>query len=540
MSAPGDKPRASAWSPLRIGAFRALWLAALASNVGNGMHEVGAAWLMTSLTPSPLMVALIGTAMSLPLFLLGLPAGAIGDVVDRRKFLILSLVWKTLAAAGLGVAALFGFTTPWVLLTFTLALGIGVAMYTPVWQAITPELVPREELPSAIALNGIAINVARAIGPAAGGFLLAALNPGFVFLLNAASYVAVAVVVYRWPRPVVDHPLPAERVLAAMRSGVRYVRYTPEFRAVCVRAGLFILFGSAVWALLPIIGRQELGFGALGYGLLVGALGVGAVTTATILPWLRSKLSTDTLLNLATAAFAVTALALAFIRAPPLVFLAMFLGGVGWISIMSSLNTAAQQTSAMWVRARTLAVYAIVFQGGTALGSAVWGIVASRFGVGTALSAAAVGMLVTLALVLRYRLSGRDEPDLTPSVHWPQPLLVTEARPTDGPALVSVEYHIAPESADAFLATVHDLARVRRRDGAFEWGVYRDTEEPTRFVEEFLVESWAEHLRQHERFTTTDRELEERVRASHVGDVPVRVSHHIYARRPSNKSIPNQ
>jgi MFS family permease len=517
---------------LRIRGFRVAWIAGLVASVGSWMHLVGVAWQMTSLTSSALLIALIDTAMSLPIFLLGLPAGAIGDVVDRRRFLLVGLSWSALVAGTLGVFALVGFATPALLLGFTLAFGIGGVMTVPVWQAVTPELVPREELPAAIALNGIALNLSRAIGPAIGGLLLAVANPGYVFLLNAAVFVALIVVVRRWRRPVVESPLPAERFLGAIRAGWRYARNAPDFRAVCARAALFLVFGSAVWALLPVVGRQRLGLEASGYGLLVGTLGVGAVTAAVFIPGLRRALSTEVLVGVATVSFAGAAVLLAFARNVPLAFLAMLLAGAGWISALSTLNTAAQQTSAMWVRTRALAVYSLAFQGGVAVGSASWGAVASTWGVDVALSAVAAGLVGGLVLARRYPLPGRVERDLSPSLHWPQPLLVTEAAAEDGPVLVSVEYRVGPEDADAFLSAVHDLARVRRRDGAFEWAVYRDTADPTRYVEVFLVESWAEHLRQHDRVTVADRELEATVESWHDAESPVRVDHLLYARRP--------
>ncbi|MFL5395766.1 MAG: MFS transporter [Myxococcales bacterium] len=529
--------QSSAWTPLRVTVFRALFIAALVSNIGTWMHEVGAAWLMTSLTTSPLLVALLGTASNLPLFLFALPAGAVGDLVDKRKYLLFTQTWMTIVAAILGLVTLLGSMTPWLLLSLTSALGMGVAMNQPVWQAIVPEIVPREELAKAITLSGVALNVARAVGPAAAGFILAATSPGIVFLLNAASFIAVMVVLHRWERVAPESALPAEHAASAVRAGLRYVRHAPDFRAVLVRTVFFVLSASAVWALMPLVARQSLGLDSLGYGFLVGALGTGAVLMATALPRVRARLSVDQLVWISTAAFAGVAFTLAFVRVAGLVYLAMAIGGAAWISTMSSFNVASQMTSASWVRSRALAAYAIAFQGGLALGSFLWGSIASRFGISTALAIAGAGLLAGLAASHAFPLSGREDRDLSPSLHWPQPLLVPEARPADGPVLVVIEYFVAPENAERFLEAVHDLERVRRRDGGMEWDVYQDAADHTRYVETFLAESWMEHLRQHERVTVADRELEKRVRSFCIEGRRGRVLHLLHVRRPARKPV---
>src|SRR3954466_15350941 len=534
--------QSSAWTPLRVTVFRALFIAALVSNIGTWMHEVGAAWLMTSLTTSPLLVALLAAATTLPLFLFALPAGAVGDLVDKRKYLLFTQTWMTIVAAILAAVTLPASLTPRLLLSLPLAPrsgapGMGVAMNQPVWQAIVPEIVPREELAKAITLSGVALNVARAVGPAAAGFILAATSPGVVFLLNAASFVAVMVVLHRWERVAPESALPAEHAASAVRAGLRYVRHAPDFGAVLVRPVFFVLSASAVWALMPLVGRQSLGLDSLGYGFLVGALGTGAVLMATALPRVRARLSVDQLVWISTAAFAGVAFTLAFVRVAGLVYLAMAIGGAAWISTMSSFNVASQMTSASWVRSRALAAYAIAFQGGLALGSFLWGSIASQFGISTALAIAGAGLLAGLAASHAFPLSGREDRDLSPSLHWPQPLLVPEARPADGPVLVVIEYFVAPENAERFLEAVHDLERVRRRDGGMEWDIYQDAADHTRYVETFLAESWMEHLRQHERVTVADRQLEKRVRSFCIEGRRGRVLHLLHVRRPARKPV---
>src|SRR5581483_10935245 len=323
-----DAPSSSALSPLRQPLFRAVWLAAVVSNVGTWMHDTSAAWLMTSLSPSPLMVALMQTAMSLPFFLLALPAGALADVVDRRRVLLGTQGWMLAAAAALGVLALSGRTTPWSLLGLTFALGLGAAMNAPAWQAITPELVPREDLAPAVALNGVAVNVARAVGPALGGLLVAAIGPGGVFLLNAASFVGVIAVLAAWRRPAPDGGLPAERVVGAILAGVRYVRHAAPVRTVLVRTAAFVLSASGIWALLPLVARRRLGLGAVGYGLLLGCLGAGAIVGAAVLPRLRRRLGVERLLVGATLLFAGASATLGVGRAVPAAALALIAAGL--------------------------------------------------------------------------------------------------------------------------------------------------------------------------------------------------------------------
>ena len=520
--------KTSAWGPLQQPLFRALWIASIASNIGTWMQNVGGVWLMTSLTPSPLMVALMQTATSLPVFLVGLPAGALADIVDRRRLLLFWQGWMLAVSAALGVLTLLGATTPNVLLTLTFALGLGAAMNAPAWQSITPELVSRQDLPTAVTLNSAGFNLSRAVGPALGGVVVAASGPAGVFLLNAASFVGVIFVLYRWHRTPRKNALPAERMVGAIRSGIRYVHYAPPLRAVLVRTGIFISCGSALWALLPLVARQHLKLGSLGYGVLLGCLGVGAVVGAFLLPRVRQRISVDSLLVIATIVFAIATVSLAYVHSLGLLYLALTAGGLAWIAMMSSLNVATQLVVPSWVLSRALAVYQLVFQGGLAIGSAVWGIAAERFGNSTALTGAAIGLAVGLLAAVRYPLMAGEKLDLTTSLYWPEPTVVIELRPDDGPVLITVEYRIDPERSPDFARAMHRLSCARRRDGAIRWGLFSDTADPSRYIETFVVESWAEHLRQHERVTAADRADEQSARTFHVGDTPPVVSHLIY------------
>ncbi|HEV8341909.1 MAG TPA: MFS transporter [Candidatus Binatia bacterium] len=523
----------AAWSPLHHRRFRALWIASVASNIGTWMHEVGAGWLMTTLTTSPFMVALMQTATSLPIFLLALPAGALADVVDRRKMLLFTQGWMLSAAALLGVLALLDFTTPWILLILTLVLGAGAAMNAPAWQATTPEIVPRTELPAAVALTGMGLNLARAVGPALGGAVVAAAGAGAVFLLNAVSFLSVMFVLYRWRRRAARNgPVPAEPVMSAIRAGIRYARHAPALLAVLVRTGLFVLFASALWALLPVLARYEMGLDSIGYGILFGCLGTGAVLGAMLLPQMRSRFSTDALVAGATVSFGAVIVAMAQVRHFGSLCVVMIAGGVAWIALMASFNVATQMAVPSWVRARALALYLLVFQGGMTAGSVLWGTVTEHAGVAAALWSAAGGLAIGLAAITRYPLKGDEELDLTPSTHWPEPIVVIEPHPDDGPVLVTMEYRIDPEQARDFTLAMKEVQQLRLRDGAFRWGLYRDSADPGRYVETFVVESWAEHLRQHERVTVSDRIAQDRAKVFHIGDAPPVISHYIYAQTP--------
>jgi MFS family permease len=525
MQSPDRAAITSAWSPLRQPLFRALWIAAVASNIGTWMHNTAATWLMTSLTPSPIMVALMQTATSLPAFLLALPAGALADVVDRRRLLLATQGWMLAAAAGLGLLTLVGAITPWALLALTFLLGLGAAMNNPAWQAITPDLVSRPELPAAVALSGAGFNLARAVGPAVGGLIVAAAGTGAVFLLNAASFVGVLVALYGWHPSPHQSGLPAEHMLAAMRAGMRYVRHAPALDAVLVRTAVFISGGSALWALLPLVARSEMGLSAVGYGVLLGCLGMGAIAGTAILPKLRRRFVVDCLVAGATVVFAATTVGLAYLRELVWLCVAMLAGGMAWTTLMSSLTATAQLVLPSWVRARGLAMFMLVFMGGMAAGSALWGAVAARAGSSVALACAALGLVLGLTAMMRYRLSNGEALDLTPSRHWPEPAVVLEPQPEEGPVLVTVEYRIDPARAHAFALAMRAVRLERLRDGAIRWGLFRNPANPGRYVEAFTVASWGEHLRQHARVTMADREAEARAYTFHIDDGPPVISH---------------
>ena len=519
----------SSWSPLQHPVFRALWLATLVSNMGTFMQSVGAAWLMTSLSTSPVMVALVQAASILPMFLLSLPAGALADIIDRRLLLLATQTWMMAAAALLAALTFLGAASPWVLLSLTFLLGLGAAMNAPAWQAIVPELVPRRELAQAISLNSAGFNLSRAVGPALGGAIVAAAGAGATFMLNAVSFLGVMIVLYRWPRPVTDAALPAERMVAAIHTGLRYVRHSRGLQAVLWRTGIFILFSSSLWALLPLVVRYEMGGSSADYGILLGCFGAGAVAGAGLLPWMQRHLPVEALLAGVTLLAAAMIVVTALVPHMAALVAAMVLSGAAWLVTVSIFNVAIQIAVPAWVRARVLAVYMLVFAGGFSAGSAAWGMVATHQSLKAALLCSAGGLGLGLLAAIRYRVNLDDESDLTPSLHWPEPHLILEPRPEQGPVLVTMEYLIDPPQSDQFAQAMRALGVIRRRDGAIRWGLFQDTANPDRFLETFIVETWIEHLRQHERMTVADRSIEEKAFSFHVGEERPQVQHLIYA-----------
>jgi MFS family permease len=519
------KPFTSPWAPLQHKVFRMLWIASVVSNIGTWMHEVGAGWLMTSLAPTPLMVALVQAASSAPVFLLALPAGALADIVDRRRYLIASQIWMLASAGILGVLTLAGLTTAPILLIFTFALGIGTAMLMPAWGAITPELVARSELQAAIGLNTLGMNVSRSVGPALAGLIVALAGSGMVFLLNALSFLAVIAALVSWKREPKQSELPAERVLGAIRAGLRYARHSPELKAVLIRGAAFFVFASASWALLPLIVRQQLHQGPGTYGLFLACLGIGAIIGALLMPQINARMSRDKIVASATVLYSFAMLALAHSGNVYAAGAAMLLTGTAWISVVSSLMTAAQTALPGWVRARGLALFWVVFMGGMAAGSALWGQVASLIGIPYALSVAAVSTVIGIAASWHYRIGKHDIQDRSPFVSATTPFIASDIESDRGPVMVLVEYFIAPAQQPEFTKMMKQLRRIRRRDGAFMWELFNDTEHPDRIVECFMVESWLEHLRQHERATVTDSEVIAKIKTYHQGSVPPQVTH---------------
>jgi len=525
-----EKPRpvattttGSGWAPLRRSTFRALWIAQFVSNVGGWMQTVGAQWVL--LGHGSAEVALVQTAASLPVFLLALPAGALADLVDRRRVLLWCQVGMTLLATVLAILAFTGHLAPTPLLGITFLLGCCTAVNSPAWQAIQPTLVPAGELRQASSLGAVNMNVARAVGPALGGVVVAAAGIGWTFAFNAVSFLGTLYVVAR--------RLPAdtrrrgagrdEHAIAALRAGGGYVLNSPVVRRILLRALLFLPAASAVWALLPVMAREFLGMGSGGYGLLLGAVGVGALGMAFVLPQASNKLGGNGLLAASGLAFAVGLAVLAAVHEVAAAVLALAVIGAAWIGALSTLNASMQLFLPSWVRARGLAYYLMVFQGGQAFGALAWGVLAQHIGLARA-GLAAAGLMAVGALTVRlWPLKQTDGADRGVWDRWPEPAVVLEPEPTDGPVLVLVEYDVAAERQAAFTEAMRLVERSRRRTGAATWSLYQDPANPGVLIEAFQVRSWSEHLAQHHvRYTGLDGSFEEQARALIEGEPRVR------------------
>ena len=500
-------------APFRHSAFTVIWTATLVSNVGGWMYSAASGWLMTSLNPDPLMVALVQAASSLPICLFAIPAGALADIFDKRKFLIVVETVTTLVSAVYAVIVGLGSATPVNLLAFTFLIGAAGAMTVPAWQAVVTYLVPKDDLPPAIAANSVGVNISRAIGPALGGLIISGYGIVAPFWINAASNLGIVASLLWWrPRKHAGTLLPAERFGQAILAGLRYARHNRHLQATLVRAAGFFLFVSAYWALLPLVAREQIGGGPDLYGVLLGVIGAGAVAGAFLLPWAKAKFGADRLMALGALGQALAMVLYGFAREPITALAASAIAGASWIGSLATLSVSAQVALPDWVRARGLALYTTVFFGCLTLGSAVWGGVAVAVGLANAHFIAAGGALAAIVLTWRWKLQTGASIDLSPSMHWPAPLTAQPIEHDRGPVLVTVEYRIDPGDREPFLEALARLEHQRRRDGAYAWGVFEDAAQEGRFVETFLIESWMEHLRQHERVTKSDRLLQEEVR----------------------------
>ncbi|QNH63742.1 MFS transporter [Hymenobacter sediminicola] len=525
---PLPTPPTSPFAPLRIPIFRMLWIASFVSNIGTWMQNVGAVGLMTELTSSSVLVALLQTASALPVFLLSLPAGALADLVDRRRMLLFTQTWMAVTALVLASITLLGFNTPWLLLTLTFLLGLGGAMNNPVWQTVTPEVVPRLQLPQAIALNSVSFNLARAFGPALGGLVIGYFSAGAAFLLNGISFLATIYMVYSWKRePQATATLAGERVLAAIRGGIRYARFAPPVQHILVRGVCFTFGASALFALMPAVVVRHLLLPTSFYSILLSCMGAGAVLGAVVLPRLNRRLSIDWRVTLATSAFAIGLLGLAYSSSRPLLMGLLVLVGLAWMLVLNSFSVGVQTVVPRWVQARTISLYLLTIQGGMALGSVVWGSVASRWGLPLALTGAAGWLSLSTLLALRFSLYTSPEAlDFTPARPRLEPVLAEEPAPDEGPVIITTTYRIAPENRPAFTYLMEKLAHIRRREGAIGWGLYADLADPTKMLEYFMTESWEEHAQQHDRgVSREEEELKQELRKLHQGPEPPAVSH---------------
>jgi MFS family permease len=522
-----ERSTTSIFNPLKQPIFRMLWITNVISLVGTWMHEVGASWLMTTLAPSPFMVAMVQTATTLPFFLLALPSGALADIFNRRRLLLFAQIWMLCVSVVLGILTTANFTTPLILLFFTFFLSLGAAINAPAWQAVIPELVHQDDMPAAITLTSVGFNVARVAGPAFGGIVISAIGTGATFILNGISFLGVIIVLKFWRREQKKNMLPEERFISAIKTGIRYVKNAPQVQSVLVHTIFFAAFSSSLWAFLPIIAQKDLGLSSFGYGILMGLFGMGGLSGAPLLHWLRNRISLNLLVLIASNTFALAILSLAYVRSIALLGIIMIAGGIAWLILLSVFNMAVQAVIPAWVRGRVLSVYLLIFFAGMSIGSFLCGTIATWIGISKTLTIMSLFLVASAFFTWRFKLSSGAGLDLTPSQHWPVLAVSSEPETDEGPVLIIVEYCVDPSQSKEFIQAMKALKMIRRRDGAIKWNLFHDIANPINYTESFIVESWGEHMRQHERMTVSDQEIWGLARSFHTGSEPPLVKHFI-------------
>lgn len=494
----------------------------MASNFGGLIQSVGASWMMTSLAASPQMIALVQASTTLPIMLLSLWAGAVADNLDRRRVMLAAQGFMLSVSVALAVCAWMGLLSPWLLLSFTFLIGCGTAINGPAWQASVGDMVPRSVLPSAVAFNSMGFNIARSVGPAIGGAIVAAAGAAAAFLTNAVSYIGLIAVLARWNPNYPPRTLPRETLGLAMAAGVRYVRMSPSLRTVLIRAALFGLAASAVPAMMPLVARDLVTGGPLTYGALLGAFGAGAVIGALSSVRLRRLWNPERLVRVAATALAAGAAIAAVSPVLPLTLAALVLAGAGWVSALSTFNVSVQMAAPRWVVARAVALYQMAAFGGMAAGSWLFGSIAESHGVSDALLAAAGVQMLSVLAGLRLPLRDIETANLAPR-GWETPDTEVPVEARSGPVVVTIDYRIAPQDVVAFLNVMNERRRIRRRDGAHHWALLRDLNDPALWIERYHVSTWLEYIRHNQRRTEADRANSEALLALHRGQEPPRV-----------------
>lgn len=512
---------ASGLSPFKSSLFRMLWIAALFSYVGAAMYDVGASWLMTSLAPNPLFVSLITTATTLPILLFALPSGILSDIFDRRSILLITCAYMFTISTALAVLTFVGLTTTTVLLTLTFALGAGTTMIrTPIIPTMSG-LVSRSELPNALTLSALASNLGRVIGPTVGGFIVAAIAPWAVFFINSASFIGIMIVLSRLPRkPNINNhqqqsSLPPENIIRAVRIQLRYIRYSQAAHVLIVRVGLFTLCSSALLSLLPLLAKHELGLDSIGFGLLLGSFGAGAIIGGiVILPRLQHKASVESLITISIALLAIVTLTMGYVRVFDLACMVMGLGGIAYITILSKFYTIGIKSAPKWIGARVLAVYLLILNGGLVVGSVIWGAVANTFGIPLTLLVASLALAATIIARKPYSSELLDDLDFTPaSDHWSLPPQSSiDPKQDDNRALVTIEYkNIDPKLSHEFERSIHELGRILKSEGMAYWELFQDPSDISHYIEIRIADTWTDHMRQHENVTKNVQDMENRI-----------------------------
>jgi MFS family permease len=517
----------SALSPLRHSLFRTLWGANIVASLGVWMQNTGAGWMMATMSPDALMVSMVQAATIAPVFLLALPAGAIADIVDRRRLILGTQTWMLCAAILLTVLTALGQTGPWTLLALTFAIGLGAAMNNPAWGSVMAESVPRSDLVQAIALNGVGFNIARAVGPALAGLLLLAGGPALTFGLNAASYLAVVFVLLTVHRGQTAPTGPRENLSGAMRAGMRFARHTPSMRAAMARISAYFVTCSAPWGVLPLVVREQLHLGAGFFGILLGLMGIGGVTAGLLLPQLRSRLSRGDIVMAASLTSGLGMAGLALSSHWAIAACSMFIFGLGWVSAASVTQGAAQLAAPAWVRSRALAIYQLASNLALAGGTFFWGWLSTHIGLPSALLAAAF-VCALLAVVMRSFSLDRAEPLAVDETHAPSPTesiapsLAPMLSQTRERVMETQHYRIAPHQKDAFLAAMAELRDIRGRTGAIQWQLGEDISDPDHWVELWWMENWSDHLREAGRLSEQDKTVVARALQFHIAPEPIK------------------
>ena len=526
LDSPPAPPRPGALEPLRLPVFRMLWFTWLAANTAMWMNDVAAAWLMTSIAPSPLWVALVQSASTLPVFFLGLPSGALADILDRRRYFMVTQFWIAGVSTLLCIAIVLDWLNPLLLLVLTFASGIGLAMRWPVFAALIPEVVPRAQLPQAVALNGVSMNASRIVGPLIAGALIASVGSEWVFVLNAVLAFAAGLVIMRWRREHQEHPLGRERLGSAIRVGVQFVRQSSRLRGILLRISMFFLHSTALMALLPLVAKGLPGGTAGTFTVLLASMGAGAIVMALQMFRLRAHLSLQQIVFTGMAVHGVGTLAVAYAPTIWVAAPAMFVSGIAWIAVANSLTVATQMALPDWVRARGMSIYQMCLMGSTAAGAALWGQVATWSSVRDSLTASAMIGVILMGVVQKLAADRGTEEDLSPLAAQVQVPKVDQP-PDHGRIQVRIEYLIDPARKAEFLAVMEDSRRSRLRQGALDWQLLHDLQEPGRYVEQITDESWTEHLRRLARTMAADIQLRDRRLAFHVGEEPPKVTRYV-------------
>lgn len=535
-----DNISKSGLSPFKSVMYRTLWIAILFSYVGVAMYDVGASWLMTSLSSNPLFVSLITTATALPIFLFALPSGILSDIFDRRNILLIASVYMFTISTILGILTVSGLTTPIILLIFTFAIGAGMTMIrTPIIPTLSG-LVPRSELPAALTLSALGGNIGRVVGPTIGGFIVAAFAPWTIFFLTAAAFIGMIIIVYRLPRKSNvsqnQNSLPPENIIRAVRVQIRYIRHSQAARVLIIRAGLFTLCSSALLSLLPFLTRHELGLDSTGFGLLLGSFGMGAILGGiVILPRLRPKASVESLIAGSVVLLSIVIFAMGFIQEFIILCIVMALGGAAYITILSTFYTIGIKSAPKWIGARVLAIYLLVLNGGLVIGSVLWGTVANVFGIQITFLVASLALAATIIAKKRYSSSLLDDLDFTPvSDHWSlPPQSSVDPSQHENQALITIEYkNIDPNLSNKFEHNIHELGRLLKSEGMAYWELFQDPADSSHYIEIRIADTWTDHMRQHEYVSKNIQVMENRIRAL-IKDCPQPIISHYIGKSPT-------